>query len=1061
MGFATRSDAVALAQSGDVVTLHWRPVGTADAAVAVADDGQSHPLAVTEDRSRVLIDLRDFASEDQRVWHLRVTSGGVQHPVRPGRLLGHAELAPVVEGEAAAIASVTKRGNLVIRSGTTAPSTPKVVTRSLWCHSSGITVRARAWLPAHGVPEVSLVLRERGSASETALPVHVSANPGGNGARRTVDLRARVAWADVVERLGAADVLDAWLEFAWDGLDPVRAMVPGARTAGVQRLRTGYLERGDMGHAITPFLTFKAARLSLRQERLSRDVLQVIRTHGRGARARALWRRATRRSRRPLWVIGERPERFQDTAAAFFAWASRERPDVDIRAVVSPRSPDFERAASVGTVIAAGSADHARAVLDADRIIGSHHPDYLYPVRAESFRADVRGLRIFLQHGVMGTKWMADLYGRDAPGFETDLVIASSERERDLLVRDFGYQPRQIAVTGLSRFDTLLAPHAAPARRLLVIPTWRDWLTDPEAYAASEYHREWHGLLTDPEFRRVCQDAGLQVTLSLHPNMRAFVQAFEDAGVQVVHPGEQDVQGMILDSAALLTDFSSVGFDAALLHRPVLYFQFDRDRFLGRMGSHLDLDADLPGEIAFTRTGVLAALRAVVARDMQPSEDTVRVADSYYPARDQGANERIFDAIAHARRTRTRRSAARVRARAERIGAAIYRRLRASSLYLPLCKAVFRVASVLPRDHRRVVFESGVGKQFGDSPRAIYEEVQRSRPGMRPIWAFNGRPSTISGGAEVVKRLSLRYFLHLGLAKYWVSNQSFPHYVRSDSRRVYIQTWHGTPLKRMLHDLDQITGRDEGYVHRATTAAQQWTTLLSPNPHTSAIMRSAFRYRGSIAELGYPRNDALFGAPRARAEARVRRAFHIPADARIVLFAPTFRDDLLGSRGGDGPAGNIDATAFAERFGRTAVLLVRKHVVDRTVVRIPEAASHAVHDASAYPDTQDLLAAADVLVTDYSSLFFDYANLRRPMVFHAPDLERYRDELRGFYLDFDTDLPGPVTRTTIEALDAIGTALRDGSLPGYDLDAFAARYCPWDDGLAARRVVEQLMTDGG
>ncbi|WP_193746347.1 CDP-glycerol glycerophosphotransferase family protein [Demequina aestuarii] len=1053
----------ALRQHGDLVTVslaHLDP--TPDAVVAISrNSGARVPLPLASDGAHAVtqIDLRQFAAVERELWSVHTLTGESRVPLALPRRVAVETMRPLRERDTAALVSISGAGNVVVVAGPPSPPTPKVVTNAMISRPSALTVAGFAWVPPHGDSSANLVLRERGTDNAVSLPVRMWRATKNAGGLQRHAFRATLPWADTLHAFAEPGTLDVSLEIALESADTVRVRMPRPRTAGIVRMSPSFAVDGDGGHVFSPFFTFKAKRLSFTHSRLPRDVMAFIRSESRLIRVRRTWSRVRHPSQRPIWVIGERPDRFQDTAFAFFAWLSAHRPDIDARAVIDADSPDVDRAAAVGTVVRTGTVDHVRSVLHATRVIGSHHPGYLYPLRTDRFDARVRGLRVFLQHGIMGTKWMADLYGRDADGFSPDLVIASSERERDLLVRDFGYRPRQIAVTGLSRFDTLMAHHPAPRRRLLVIPTWRDWLANPDDYAGSEYSREWHGLLTDPAFVTMCADAGLEVALSLHPNMRRYVADFEDAGVTVMRAGESSVQDLLIDSAVVLTDYSSVGFDAALLHRPVLYFQFDRDRFLGRKGSHLDLDTDLPGDIAFTRTQVMAALSRVIGNGLRPSEENVQVADSYYPARDQQANARIHAAIASAHRTRGLRIATNARRTRERIAAAAYRRLRRSDLYFPLARLVLRVASALPRDDRRVVFESGVGKQFGDSPRAIYEEVLRRRPDLRTVWAYNGRPADIGGGADVVKRLSLRYFAHLGRARFWVSNQSLPHYVHSDARRVYIQTWHGTPLKRMLHDLDAVTGRDSGYIERATTAAQQWSVLLSPNPHSTTVMRSAFQFGGEIAELGYPRNDVLFGIARLGAEARVRRAYRLSPTRRIVLFAPTFRDDQLGSTSGEGPAGNVDPVMFARRFGADAVLLVRKHVLDRTAVVIPDEASGSVMDVSAYPDTQDLLAAADVLITDYSSLFFDFANLRRPMIFHVPDLDRYRDELRGFYLNMETDLPGPLTRTDSEVHDAIDTALTQGALPGYDIDAFAARYCPQDDGSASARVVETLMTD--
>jgi CDP-glycerol glycerophosphotransferase len=180
----------------------------------------------------------------------------------------------------------------------------------------------------------------------------------------------------------------------------------------------------------------------------------------------------------------------------------------------------------------------------------------------------------------------------------------------------------------------------------------------------------------------------------------------------------------------------------------------------------------------------------------------------------------------------------------------------------------------------------------------------------------------------------------------------------------------------------------------------------------------------------------------------------------MVVHAPTFRDEGLDGRGAFVPTEAIDLRRFAEAFGDRAVLVLRRHVLDRTPARIPPEAAHCVVDGSSVPDVQDLLVAADVLVTDYSSVAFDFLNTRRPCVFFAPDLETYRDRVRGFYLDEKADLPGPCV-TDLDALMAtLDEALTDGAIAGYDLERFAQRYCPHDDGAAAQRVVSAMLGAG-
>jgi CDP-glycerol glycerophosphotransferase len=214
-----------------------------------------------------------------------------------------------------------------------------------------------------------------------------------------------------------------------------------------------------------------------------------------------------------------------------------------------------------------------------------------------------------------------------------------------------------------------------------------------------------------------------------------------------------------------------------------------------------------------------------------------------------------------------------------------------------------------------------------------------------------------------------------------------------------------------------------------------------------------------VLEIGYPRNDVL--ADHSRGDAirdRVRGRLGLSPDSRAILYAPTFRDDQPGSREGrfrfELP---FDLQDFADSLDEDTVLLLRMHVLVERAIVIPHELRHRVIDVSNYPEVQDIFLASDVLVTDYSSVFFDYAILRRPIIFYAYDVERYRDRLRGFYLDYFADLPGPV----VEDAQSLWAVLRKvGELEATvssRLSDFAVRYAPHDDGRSSQRVVDELM----
>lgn len=937
-----------------------------------------------------------------------------------------------------------------LRARPTPPSVRTVSTATVGSQPA-LQWRGVATVPAQGKAEFTAIIVERTSGVIHDVSLSVRPNTPTAAHFQEFELGFDVQWRSIRPQRDT-DWLDPYIVVEYEGFEPQRVGLARPRLGQrlLHRLHDSRVVHDQDVRFYAPFYTFKARRLAAHVSALSLVADRELQRTRRFLR----WRRfAYRRGHRPLWIIGETGYKAQDTGEAFFQYVTRHHPEIDARFVIASDSPDAERIGSVGQILTHGSAEHVRAVLLAERIVSSHHPDYLYPIRTNSFKRSVRATRVFLQHGILGTKWLADLYGRGKSGFEADLFLVSSPGEKRVVERDFDYRPEQVIVTGLTRFDALLAP-SKPSKQLLIIPTWRDWITDADSFQRSEFFERWLALISSEEFKASIKSGGWNVRMILHPNFRQFAPDFEAQGVSVIRQGEHPVQELLRESAVLVTDYSSVAFDFALQRRPVVYFQFDRHRFLGARGSHLDLDLVLPGTVAFSESEVVAALRDIADAGGRVSDAIYERATRFFPMMDRRSNDRVFDAVVAARRYRFSHR----RLRLKSLGSAVYERWRGSRFYLPVAKALYRTSRLLPLDNNRVVFEAGLGKRYGGSPRAIYERLVSTHPQMRKTWAYVGRIPTDDVATDAVPRMSLRYFFALGRARYLVNNQSFPFYVRRRRAQVLLQTWHGTPLKRMANDLHAVQGRDSGYLERATIAAAQWSVLTSPNHYTTKVMRSAFKFSGRALEVGYPQNDVLQGASALSAAARARRHFSIPEANRIVLFAPTFRDAAIDDVDSIVPTAAIGIEEWLEEFDVGTTLLVRRHILDKGISEIPPAASSRVIDASEYPDVQDLLAAADLLVTDYSSVFFDFLNTRRPIVFFAPDLDHYRDVSRGFYLEYGTDLPGPVATTAVQARALVKLGLEEGRFSGFDLDVFAARYCPMDDGSAAERVVDAVFT---
>ncbi|WP_328838839.1 bifunctional glycosyltransferase family 2 protein/CDP-glycerol:glycerophosphate glycerophosphotransferase [Streptomyces europaeiscabiei] len=361
----------------------------------------------------------------------------------------------------------------------------------------------------------------------------------------------------------------------------------------------------------------------------------------------------------------------------------------------------------------------------------------------------------------------------------------------------------------------------------------------------------------------------------------------------------------------------------------------------------------------------------------------------------------------------------------------------------------------MPMRRRLVVFESHLGRQYSDSPRAIYEEMRRQGLDFEAVWSYTGRPEGFPADATLVRRWSLPYLRALARAEFWIDNQSFPLKLTKRPGTTYIQTWHGSALKRMGFD-------EPGWKlkSRAEQAEQQRTLdrfdhFLIRSEHDVRTLAKAFRLREKVLlRVGYPRNDALVRARGAAERPALAAELGIPADKRILLYAPTFRHQ--GQRRFTLP---FDVERFAETFGDEYVLLVRAHYLNHVV--LPPSVRGRVIDVSAHHDVTPVLALADALITDYSSVMFDYALLDRPMLFFTYDYEEYVHEGRGTYFDLLERAPGPIVRTEEELHSVLRTMPLDEQTLKYAAarERFTAAFGEYDKGTAAQSVVDQFFSE--
>ncbi|GAA4767069.1 CDP-glycerol glycerophosphotransferase family protein [Microbacterium gilvum] len=340
-----------------------------------------------------------------------------------------------------------------------------------------------------------------------------------------------------------------------------------------------------------------------------------------------------------------------------------------------------------------------------------------------------------------------------------------------------------------------------------------------------------------------------------------------------------------------------------------------------------------------------------------------------------------------------------------------------------------------------VFFESFYGRNASCNPLAIDRELARRAPQVVRYWSVVDLSVAVPDGAVAVVEGSPEWWRARSVSRLLVVNDWLRRtFARRPGQRV-VQTWHGTPLKRLALHRRGFAPRRWGAIVKES---RRWDVLLAQNPYAAGILSRAYAFlRRPVWVEGYPRNDALVTGD----AAAVRRRLGIREGERVVLYAPTWRDDR------ERIVDFLDPARLA--VDADAVVLVRGH--SRTLIPGHDLEGPRVIDVTAYPDTAELLLAADELVTDYSSIMFDFSVTGKPMYFLAPDLEHYRGELRGFYFDLERRAPGPVVRNVEELIAALAA----------DPSAYAGRYEAWrrrfnarEDGRAAERVVARLLDQG-
>lgn len=356
-----------------------------------------------------------------------------------------------------------------------------------------------------------------------------------------------------------------------------------------------------------------------------------------------------------------------------------------------------------------------------------------------------------------------------------------------------------------------------------------------------------------------------------------------------------------------------------------------------------------------------------------------------------------------------------------------------------------------------VICESFFAKNYSDSPKYIYEYLNKNFPGKyRYIWVIDKKNTKVPFRHTKVKRFSFRYSYYMARSKYFVFNVRQPEWIKKRKGTIFLETWHGTPLKKLVFDQGDISSASPRYKDQFYNQSRAWDYLIAANKFSSDIFKRCFMFHKTMLETGYPRNDILHYDNKEEIAKKIKDKLKIPKDKKTILYAPTWRDDEFYTKGRYKFSLKLDLQMLKEKLGDEYVIILRTHYFIADSLDVTGLEGFA-YNCSKYDDISELYLISDLLITDYSSVFFDYSNLKRPMLFFTYDLEKYRDVLRGFYIDIEEELPGPMLFTTEEVVTAVKNIDKLQVKYQKKYDAFYEKFCAWEDGNASKRVVEAVF----
>lgn len=389
-------------------------------------------------------------------------------------------------------------------------------------------------------------------------------------------------------------------------------------------------------------------------------------------------------------------------------------------------------------------------------------------------------------------------------------------------------------------------------------------------------------------------------------------------------------------------------------------------------------------------------------------------------------------------------------------------KLQKTKKYKKICNKLYnKVFIKLPINKKRVMFESFLGRNVSGNPKYLYEQMIKDGLDNKYdlIWILNNIDEPINGSGKKVKRKTLKYYYYMATSKYWIFNCRQADEIIKRKENIYLQTWHGTPLKKLAMDMDNVNMAGQTdineYKEKFYNNSRRWDYLLIQNDYSREIFKKAFAFNKTILN-GYPANDILYTENNKESIDKIKDKLNIPKNKKIILYAPTWRDDNFYKKGHYRMNIELDLDKMQKELGNEYIILLRMHYLITNNINI-EKYKGFVYDYSQGYDIQELYLVSDILITDYSSVMFDYSNLNRPIIFFTYDIEQYRDSLRGFYFDFEKEAPGPLVVDTEGVIQSIISLDKIDDEYAVKKEAFYNKFCHIDNGNAATNILKEIL----